>query len=145
MSHLEMKPEEHPEYFVHEFDIPASAIDRNNHVNNVFYVQWVQDISIMHSDARNGTALMETLGAAWMVHTHHIEYKAQAFLGERLRATTWVGEYAHVSCKRFCRFERISDGKLILTSETTWVLVDLKRGRPIAIPESLQNLFRLKD
>ena len=28
--------------------IPESAIDENGHVNNVTYVQWMQDIAVEH-------------------------------------------------------------------------------------------------
>ena len=30
------------------FLIPKSAIDENGHVNNVAYVQWMQDIAVEH-------------------------------------------------------------------------------------------------
>lgn len=134
-------PKRIPDYFSEIFDIPESAIDRNNHVNNVIYVKWIQDISIKHSDSKKANLILEQLSCTWMVHTHHIEYKSQAFLGDTLKVTTWVSEYAKASCKRCCKFERISDGKLVLYSETTWVFIDQKRNRPIAIPEELKNLF----
>jgi acyl-CoA thioester hydrolase len=84
---------------------------------------------------------MHELGAAWMIHIQHVEYKNQAFLGEEIRGTTWVAAYGKVASSRRCRFERISDGKIIFESETQWVLVDVKRGRPMAISDEMKKLY----
>lgn len=61
--------------------IPPSAIDENGHVNNVAYVQWMQDIAIEHYDALGG---IETQGphATWVVREHRVEYLLPAFAGE---------------------------------------------------------------
>ncbi len=141
---MENQAERIPDYFSEEFDIPESAIDYNHHVNNVMYVQWMQDIAIRHSDSKHAEAVMDRIGCTWMVRTHHIEYKSQAFFGDRLRVTTWVAEYSKVTCKRCCKFERVSDGALILSSETTWVFVDKNRGRPAAIPDEIKDLYTVK-
>ncbi|MDL1918316.1 hypothetical protein FBQ83_03205, partial [Chloroflexi bacterium CFX5] len=34
--------------------IPPSAIDENGHVNNVVYVQWMQDIAVEHYASLGG-------------------------------------------------------------------------------------------
>ena len=84
---------------------------------------------------------MKNLGAGWMIHVQHVEYKNQAFLGDEIRGTTWVAAYGRVACLRKCQFERISDGKVIFESETQWVLVDLNRGRPMAITDEMKKLY----
>ena len=45
--------------FSHTFPVTADMIDRQNHVNNVVYVQWMQDVAIAHSRACGGYAAME--------------------------------------------------------------------------------------
>ncbi len=127
-----------------EFTVTPEMIDRNNHMNNVYGVQWIQDIAINHSDSCGGTKVMESLGASWMIRTNHIEYKAQAFLGDVIRGTTWVPEYSRITTNRYCKFVRVSDGKEIFNSVTTWVLIDTARERPIAIPDLIKDCFRNK-
>ena len=141
---IAMQLEENPAVFEQEFVVTEAMIDRNNHLNNVVCVQWIQDISVNHSNSTGGTDLMEALGCGWMIHTQHVEYKAQAFLGEKIKGITWVPEYSKISTNRHCKFIRESDGKEIFSSVTTWVLVDMKRGRPVAIPEELKDKFRRK-
>ena len=88
-------------------------------------------------------------GEAWAPQTklllytaeQHIEYKNQAFLGDEIKGTTWVAAYGKVATIRKCKFERVSDGKVIFESETQWVLVDLNRGRPMAISDEMKKLY----
>ena len=135
---------ENPNPVVHSrtFVVAPEMIDLNHHRNNVWPVQWIQDISVEHSDLAGGTALMRELGGAWMIHVQHVEYRNQAFLGEEIKGSTWVAAYGRLTCVRKCRVERVSDGKTIFESETEWVLVDVKRGRPMAIPEEMKALYR---
>lgn len=113
-----MEENKSPMEFSRNFKVTPEMIDDNHHFNNVWSVQWIQDIAIEHSESVGGTALMKSLGAGWMIHVQHIEYKNQAFLGDEIRGTTWVAAYGRVACSRKCRFERVSDGKVIFESET---------------------------
>ncbi len=139
---VSMQAEENFSEFSQDFSVTETMIDRNNHLNNVVCVQWIQDLAIAHSDTTGGTAEMERLGCAWMIRTQHVEYKAQAFLGEKIRGVTWVPEYSKIATNRHSKFYRLEDGKELFSAITTWVLVDIKRGRPVAIPESLKDFFR---
>ena len=135
--------EENRNPVVHErtFRVEPEMIDLNRHLNNVWPVQWIQDIAIEHSDSAGGTALMRELGGAWMIRVQHVEYRNQAFLGDEILGKTWVASYGRLSCVRKCRFERISDGRTIFESETEWVLVDVNRGRPMPIPDAMKALY----
>ena len=82
--------------YTKEFRVDDSMIDQNNHLNNVVCVEWIQDIAVEHSDVTGGTTRMRELGCAWMIRTQHVEYKAQAFLGDEIVGTTWVPEYSKV-------------------------------------------------
>jgi acyl-CoA thioester hydrolase len=44
-------------------------------VNNVVYLQWVQDVAEQHWNESTDSALREKL--AWVVVNHFIEYKAR--------------------------------------------------------------------
>lgn len=137
-----MEENVNPVEFTMDFKVTPEMIDKNHHMNNVWVVQWIQDIAIAHSDAAGSTALMEKLGCGWMVHTQYVEYKAQGFLGDEIRATTWVAGYSRLASSRKTKFVRLSDGKLLFESETQWVLVDVAKGRPSVIPEEMKNLFK---
>ena len=115
--------------------VPPEVVDRNRHVNNVAYVQWMQDAAVRHSAAAGCTALSQAAGATWVVRAHHIEYLNPAFAGDRMVVRTWVADFRKVRSLRRYRFVRVKDGAVLARGETDWVFVDVASGRPRAIPE----------
>jgi acyl-CoA thioester hydrolase len=129
--------------FHYSFTIPPEAIDENGHVNNVRYVQWMQDMAVRHYDFLGGIPPMRSLGATWVVRSHHIEYLNPAFEGDLIEARTWVVNIHQVRSLRRYEFIRKGDGVQLAKGDTEWVLVDVATGRPRAIPDSLTRLFSL--
>lgn len=121
--------------------IPESVIDENGHVNNVAYVQWMQDVAIEHYTAIGGASPMQKVGATWVARSHLIEYLLPAFAGEEIEIRTWIENVRRVRSLRKYEFVRKSDGKVLVQGETDWVFVDVKSGRPIAIPEEVLSVF----
>ena len=68
--------------------VEAQHLDELQHVNNVQYLQWVQDIAGAHWQ-KLIEGKEESFGL-WVVRSHHIEYKRQAKLGDRLRVMTHI-------------------------------------------------------
>ena len=125
----------------YELTVPESAVDMNGHVNNVVYVQWMQDVAVLHSEAVIGTRAMHAAGGTWVVHSHKIEYRSPAFAGEEVVALTWVVNFRRVRSIRRHKFFRKSDNKLLARGETEWVFVDAENGRPRMIPDEIIHLF----
>ena len=120
--------------------IPASAIDENGHVNNVTYVQWMQDIAVEHYAVIGGIQAQGP-DATWVVREHKIEYLLPAFEGEEIEIRTWIEDIRRVRSLRKYEFVRKADGKVLVKGETDWVFVDTKTGRPLAIPEEVTKVF----
>jgi acyl-CoA thioester hydrolase len=125
------------------FKIPGSAIDGNGHVNNVSYVQWMQDIAVEHYEAIGGVNPMQLAGATWVVREHKVEYLLPAFENDEVEIRTWVENVRRVRSLRKYEFIRKSDGKALVKGETDWVFVDIKTGRPVAIPEQVFKVFSM--
>ena len=129
--------------FRYAFTVPEDAIDQNGHVNNVVYIQWMQDVAIRHSDAARGTSAMRAVGCTWVVRSHKIEYLSPAFAGDSIEAGTWVVNFSRVRSLRRYKFVRTSDAKLLARGETDWVFVSTENGRPRAIPDNVRKAFPL--
>jgi acyl-CoA thioester hydrolase len=127
--------------FRYQFVVPKEAIDGNGHVNNVVYIQWMQDIAMRHSDACGGTAALEATEETWVVRSHLIEYLTPAREGDLIEARTWVANFRRVGSLRRTEFERISDKRLVARGATEWVCVNEKTGRPSAIPAGVREAF----
>jgi acyl-CoA thioester hydrolase len=126
--------------YAKSFIIPRSSIDENGHVNNVTYVQWMQDIAVEHYSSIGGV-IAQGPDATWVVREHRIEYLLPAFAGEEIEIRTWVENVRRVQSLRKYEFVRKSDGKVLVRGETDWVFVELKTGRPLAIPEKVSRVF----
>ncbi len=125
----------------HEFTVSQDAMDQNGHVNNVIYVQWMQDIAILHCDATGGTQATQAAGATWVARSHQIEYLRPAFANEAVVALSWVADFRRVRSLRRYRFLRQSDNTLLAKGETDWVFVDAENGRPRTIPREVIQVF----
>lgn len=129
--------------FRHRFTVPESALDQNGHVNNVVYVQWMQDIAIRHAESVDGTRIVQALGATWVVRSHNIEYLVPAFAGDPIVALTWVVDFRRARSRRRYQFVREHDNTLLARGETEWVFVDAASGRPRIIPPEVASVFPL--
>ena len=121
------------------FTIPENSIDENGHVNNVAYVQWMQDIAVEHY-ASIGGIKAQGADATWVIREHRIEYLLPAFEGEEIEIRTWVESIRKVRSLRKYEFVRKADDKLLVKGETDWVFVNTITGMPQAIPKEVTHL-----
>lgn len=126
-------------HFDTEISVPESAIDNLNHVNNVIYLQWIQDVAEQHWNTSTDAALRENL--AWVVVNHFIEYKAPAIEKDVLILKTWVEHYSGVTSERHTEIIRKADNKLLVKAKTLWCLLDKTSGKPMRITPDLIARF----
>lgn len=128
--------------FLNQFVVADDDIDLNQHVNNLAYLRWMQDVAVAHSVSQ-GWTLERYLaaGAGWFVRSHFIEYLKPAFAGDRVLLYTWVSDLTMRSSTRHYLVCRESDGAILAKAKTVWVFVDLRSGRPVHIPPDVRSAF----
>ncbi|WP_394906479.1 acyl-CoA thioesterase [uncultured Mesonia sp.] len=119
--------------------VKSDVIDSLNHVNNVAYLQWVQDVGEKHWKATAPKRIQEHYG--WVVLNHYIEYKKPAFLGEEIYLKTWIANYEGVKSERRTEIYAKKDMVLLAQAKTLWCLIDLKKQKPQRIIESITQPF----
>jgi len=132
-----------PPIFRHRFTVGPEAIDENGHVNNVVYVQWMQDMAIRHADAAGCSETTRRIGAMWVARSHKIEYLSPAFAGDEIEALTWVVNFRKVRSLRRYKFVRTMDQTTLARGETDWVFMDAQAQKPRSIPETVSAAFDL--
>jgi len=131
-----------PKIFSHKFTVTEDAIDDNGHVNNVTYVQWMQDIAIMHSDVQGYDATKyNVLDTTWVVRSHNIEYSQPAFAGDEIEILTWVSNIKGTRSLRKTKFVRTKDQAILAKAETNWVYIRRSSGRPCLIDDFVRQAF----
>lgn len=123
--------------FSHSFTVAAADIDALGHVNNVAYVRWIQDVAVAHWFSVTDTPTREKY--TWMLTRHEIDYKKQAFEGERITAATWVGEASRVTWERFTEIRRGED--LLVKARSVWCLIDRATLKPARISDEIKSLL----
>jgi acyl-CoA thioester hydrolase len=119
--------------------VANNDLDGLNHVNNVRYVQWVQNVAEEHWSLK---APPEVLDAYfWVMLCHHIQYKGQAFLNDILVLKTFVTKSEGVTSTRMVEIYNKNSGKLLTTSETKWCFMSKNNNRPARIPQNIIELF----
>lgn len=130
-------PPENSISFEYELTVKESDLDALNHVNNVVYLAWVNDISEKHWNRLADESLRQKY--FWVVLRHEIDYLNQAFLGDRIRIVTWVGESSGVRSVRHVQI--FSDDRVLIRASSTWCLIDAATLRPTRIKEDILSIL----
>lgn len=128
-----------PNIFSETLVVDKSHLDELNHVNNIQYLQWVQDIAKHHWEAMADKDWLEKY--AWVALSHFIEYKKPAFLGDELLIQTHVHEFEGVKSIRLVRISNQETGDLIVQSSTTWCMIDRSKNKPVRVLDTMIKAF----
>ncbi|TRO65304.1 acyl-CoA thioesterase [Christiangramia sabulilitoris] len=129
-----------PEIYQKHLVVEKKHLDKQKHVNNVQYVQWVQDVAEEHWEKR--ATKEQKQDVLWVVVKHEISYKMEAFLGDHICLETYVHETTHVTSQRFVFIKNAHTGKLLAEAKTTWCLLDAKSKKPVKISEEMKQVFQ---
>ena len=118
-------------------NVKIEDIDVLNHVNNVVYLKWVNEISERHwAELSNETINSKYF---WVCLRHEIDYVGEAFLDDEITVCTWVGESNGV---RSMRYAAIYKGdKMLAKSASTWCLIDMKTRKPTRVRQDILDLL----
>jgi acyl-CoA thioester hydrolase len=130
-------PPENSISYEYRLTVKGSDLDALNHVNNVVYLQWVNDISERHWSLLADESLRKKY--FWVVLRHEIDYLNQAFSGDEIRIVTWVGESQGVRSVR--HVQMFSGEKVLIRASSTWCLIDASTLRPTRIKEDILRIL----
>lgn len=119
--------------------VSNSDLDSLNHVNNVRYVQWVNDIAKEHWQQNASQNALENY--FWVMINHSIEYKSSAYLNDVIRLKTFVIKSEGVTSTRVVEMYNEKNEKLIARSETNWCFMNSQTKKPTRITQEIIDLF----
>ena len=122
-----------------EIEVKPEHIDELDHVNNVVYLQWIQDIAKAHWEKLAPEEM--TSKYIWMVLRHEIDYASQAVLGDILLAKTWVEWSEGVKSERHVEIRKKESQKVVVKAKTLWCLLDAQTKRPSRIGDDIKSIF----
>ena len=121
----------------YSLEVAEEHIDILKHVNNVIYLQWVNDISEKHWDILASSEVKAKY--FWVVLRHELDYRGEAFLGDELTVKTWIGDSS--GAKSIRHVEVLKGDKILLSAASTWCLIDAKTLRPTRIKNDILQIL----
>src|SRR5436305_8380000 len=119
--------------------VQPADIDGQNHVNNIVYLRWVQEIATAHWESLADADARSAIG--WVVVRHEIDYKMATNLGDEILLRTWVGQASRLKFERFTEVRRKIDNVLLAQARTLWVPVDSRTGKPTRVSVEVREKF----
>ncbi|TMM48383.1 acyl-CoA thioesterase [Qipengyuania marisflavi] len=126
--------------FRKSFTALPQHIDELGHVNNIVWVQWVQDLATEHWRAL--AAPEHDAAFIWVVVRHEIDYRGNVDVGDSVTAETWIeGQPLGATSLRRVDFSDAA-GKVIVSAATNWAMLDRASGRLVRVrPEVVAPFF----
>ncbi len=123
-------------------DVGPQHIDLMQHVNNVHYLQWLENVAWDHSVAL-GMSQQDyaRLGHGMVVRRHELDYVAPALLGDRVLLATWIVGLDRLSLRRRYQFVRESDATTLFRGTTHFVCVEIAGGRARRMPAEFSETY----
>ena len=123
--------------YQYSITVSKEHLDNLKHVNNVVYVQWINDISEKHWQQLSNPNIDSKY--FWVVLKHEIDYFSRAILNDELTIKTQVGESSGIKSIR--HVEILKNEKILVKGKTTWCLIDAKTHKPKRIDDEILNLL----
>lgn len=114
-------------------------LDDLHHVNNVRYVEWIQDISREHWEARASEKVQNEV--VWVVLSHHVQYRNEARLGDSVRIKTYIADTKGPISVRAVEMYIADTDTLLTESKTEWCLLNASTLKPMRISEEIRSFF----
>lgn len=124
-------------------EVKSDDIDIFDHVNNVVYVRWIQDVATAHWNAAATREQVEAIG--WVVVRHEIDYLRSAVLGDEIVARTWVGTAKKNIFERHTEILRMSDMKVLARACSYWCPIDLTTLKPVRVGADVHERFSVPE
>lgn len=130
-----------PNKVKHSINIKVASehIDEMNHVNNVVYLQWIQDVAVSHWVTLATREWQENY--LWVALRHEIDYKKPAYLGDELIAETHVASMSGVKSERLTKIYNAKTSQVMVESRTYWCQLDAKTKRPKRVEQEMIDLY----
>ena len=129
-----------------KIQVQPKHIDVLGHVNNVMYIQWMQDVASAHIEALGlGLAQYLELKHAMVAVEHHVQYRKAALEGEEVILRTWLDDINALYSFRQYAFYRPKDQSILFVGNTKWACIEIASGRPKRMPPTFTQAYKPLD
>lgn len=126
-----------------KIQVQSQHIDVLGHVNNVMYVQWMQDVAAVHIETLGlGLTQYLELKHAMVAVEHHVQYRKAALEGDEIILRTWLDDINALYSFRQYAFYRPKDQSVLFVGNTKWACIEIATGRPKRMSPSFTQAYQ---
>ncbi|MEO0572272.1 MAG: thioesterase family protein [Bacteroidota bacterium] len=114
-------------------------LDELQHVNNIRYLEWVQEISKEHWEHVVENAILDKI--SWVVRNHTITYFSSAVYNDPIEISTQVLSWKGPISIRQVEMKNNKNGTILVKAITEWCAVHPNTLKPIRVSSDIQALF----
>ncbi|MDR5858780.1 acyl-CoA thioesterase [Halomonas eurihalina] len=117
-------------------------LDGYGHVNNARYLEFLEEGRWAYFDERADLAgIIERGDVAFVAVNLNIDYRRAALAGDDLKVVTGLAELGTRSARMHQEVRRDRDDKLVASADLTFVLLDVRSNKAVAIEGELRDLM----
>jgi len=131
------KPTYNKETFYHWTEIKTRFrdLDPLNHVNNAVFNTYFEEARIDFIRQIPGIRTSMESGNSFILVHLELDYLKPILFGDTVMVGSAIEEYGNTSVKAFQAIYSLNNKKLKAVAKTTGVWFDLKKNRPVRLPE----------
>lgn len=129
--------------FAMEMNVPIAFINRGNHLGNDSLVSCLNEARLAFMQARFGDPYTVD-GAAMINGDLAVEYRAEAYHGDRLRIEVAANDFHRYGCDFVYRVSCVGDGRVVALAKTGMLLFDFEKKKLKEAPPAFFAAFGTK-
>lgn len=127
-------------HFAMEMDIPIAFINLGKHLGNDSLVSCLNEARLAFMRSCLGDAY--SVGGTAMINADlAVEYKAEAYHGDRLRIEVAADDFHKYGCDFVYRVTCVEDGRVVALAKTGMLLFDFETKRLKEAPQGFYSAF----
>jgi acyl-CoA thioester hydrolase len=126
--------------FSMEMDVPIAFINRGNHLGNDSLVSCLNEARLAFMQASFGDPYTVD-GAAMINGDLAVEYKSEAYHGDRLRIEVAASDFHRYGCDFVYRVSCVGDGRIVALAKTGMLLFDFDNKQLKEAPRAFFEVF----
>jgi acyl-CoA thioester hydrolase/thioesterase-3 len=132
--------------FQTEFRVRPDDIDMYQHVHNSKYFDYVLAARYDQMDRCYGMSMESFIerGFGWLVRSVFIDYKRPLHMGDYFTVTTGIESIDDKGCRVKFNINNNATAKLCCTGWFDFVMIDLKTGKGLKVPEDVIEHYSLQ-
>jgi len=128
--------------YIRRFKVRHYELDLLGHLNNVTFVQYMQEAAIEASTALGFSPdWYREQGFGWVVRRLWVRYLGQVTYGDEVEVATWLSGMRGVRSNREYDLTRARDGARVARGRAEWVYMDVKTAQPARIPDGWADAY----